>query len=568
MSIELVENEIRKFFSTPESDVICLSGRWGVGKTFAWNRYLREARSQGKIALKRYSYVSLFGIDSLAELKYSIFENSVRSSDIGVEPSLETLQSNTAAVAERLGRKGLWFIQQLPSLKNYVGGLGPVWFLSVKETIICVDDIERRGKNLSVRDVLGLVSTLKEQKRCKVALILNDEALEDETEFRKYYEKVVDTSLKFAPSSEECARIALSDVTKAGKLLAENCVMLGISNIRLIKKVERSVRGVEKLLAEFDEQVLKQAVQSLTLFGWSIYEPDSSPPLDYLKRRGTDYFGVDKSKTVSETEAAWNALLDAYGFTGMDEFDLALLDGVRNGFFDPSLVRRLASVLNDKIKATNLDRSFLDAWEMYHDSFDDNQDEVLDAMYQSFSKAVSYITPLNMSSTVALFKALGRPEQAAEMIKRFVESRGSERELFDLRNYPFADGVSDPDVIKAFNDKHATFKDEINPTTILFRMADTNSWNPEDMTTLSTLAVADYYQIFRSEKGSDLRKAIKACLQFDRILNATAEMREISKRAKEALKQIGQESPINARRVKAYGVEVDQTESAPKSSTG
>src|ERR1019366_8753973 len=136
MPTTLVEAEIRRFLSTNEPEVVCISGRWGVGKTFAWNRYLKYAQKNGTIALKRYSYVSLFGVNSLDELKYSIFENSVQSSEIGVEPSLETLHSNTAAAADRLGRKSLWFIQQIPLIKNYVGGLGPVWFLSVRKTIV------------------------------------------------------------------------------------------------------------------------------------------------------------------------------------------------------------------------------------------------------------------------------------------------------------------------------------------------------------------------------------------------------------------------------------------------
>jgi hypothetical protein len=177
VSTELVESEIKRFLSTKEAEVISISGHWGVGKTFAWNRYLGEGHAKGSIGLSRYSYVSLFGINSLDEFKYSIFENSVKSSDIGVAPSLETLRSNAAALAERLGRKSVWFLQQIPVVKNYVGGLGPAWFLTVRESIICVDDIERRGRGLTVREVLGLVSNLKEQKRCKVALILNDDAL-------------------------------------------------------------------------------------------------------------------------------------------------------------------------------------------------------------------------------------------------------------------------------------------------------------------------------------------------------------------------------------------------------
>ncbi|MCU1269521.1 MAG: hypothetical protein JWN74_815 [Acidobacteriaceae bacterium] len=215
MSIVLIEEEIRRFLSTDESEVVCVSGRWGVGKTFAWNRFLKDAQSKSAIALKRYSYVSLFGVNSLDELKYSIFENSVRCSEIDVEPNLETLRSNTSATAERLGRKSLWFLQQLPFIKNHIGGLGPVWFLSVRNMIVCVDDIERRGEGLRVRDVLGLISNLKEHKGCKVCLILNDEALdsEEDKDFRKYLEKVVDTSLKFEPSPVDCVRIAITGKT-------------------------------------------------------------------------------------------------------------------------------------------------------------------------------------------------------------------------------------------------------------------------------------------------------------------------------------------------------------------
>jgi hypothetical protein len=58
---------------------------------------------------------------------------------------------------------------------------------------------------------------------------------------------------------------------------------------------------------------------------------------------------------------------------------------------------------------------------------------------------------------------------------------------------------------------------------------------------------------------------LAGALQFDRISNASSEMREVSKRAKEALKLIGAESPINARRVARFGVIVEDAASAPTS---
>jgi hypothetical protein len=511
------------------------------------------------IALNNYAYVSLFGVNSLEEFKYSICENSVTSSDIGVEPSLETLQSNTNAVVKRISKRSLWFFQQTPIIKNYSGALGPVWFLSVKKTIVCVDDVERRGKDLSVREVMGLVSSLKEHKGCKIALILNDEALDDRVEFDKYFEKVVDISLKFAPSAEECTKIALNLGRKANKILAESCVTLGISNIRLIKKIERSVHKIEPMLSRFDEQVLEQAVKSLALLGWSVYEPATAPPLDCLRKRGSNFFASAKKEVVPEKEAAWNALLDVYGFVEMDDFDLTLLDGIQNGFFDPAMVEKHASEWDRRITTAKLDGSFNDAWRLYHDSFADNAEEVLDAIYPSFIKNVQNIAPGTLNGTVRLFRALGRPAQAEQMINRYVTREGADRNVFDLERSSFPGEMFEPDIVCAFKAKLASLEVKQNPTDVLLSMANTNGWNPEDIEILSTTPIEQYYGIFMKSNGDVLRKAIRACLQFDVISNATEPMKEISNRAKEALKRIGKESPLNAQRVRRYGVKADET---------
>jgi len=105
MSLDLIKQEVRRFLSSAEPEAVCIKGRCGVGKTFAWHRQVEECKDL--IALPRYSYVSLFGVNSLDELKYAIFENTVASSDAGIEPSWETFQSDTTAVAKQLGKKSL-----------------------------------------------------------------------------------------------------------------------------------------------------------------------------------------------------------------------------------------------------------------------------------------------------------------------------------------------------------------------------------------------------------------------------------------------------------------------------
>jgi len=443
-----------------------------------------------------------------------------------------------------------------------------VWFRMIRKMVICLDDIERRGKNLSVRDVLGLVSSLKERKGCKICLILNDEALEeDKKDFDAYFEKVVDTSLSFVPTPTECAHIALSPGQKVQDLVRGNCIKLGISNIRLIKKIERAALRLEELVIGLADQVLIQAIPSLAVLGWSLYDRNSAPSLEFLRQRGSlaALTRQKKGDAVLPQEAAWNALLDAYRWSGFDEFDEVLLDGIRDGYFELARVQKYAADIDAKAKAARSTNAFIAAWDRYHDSFENNQDEVLDAIYEGFREGVRYISPVNLNGTVWLLKELGRHEQAAQIIKLYVEAHGGDPALFDVDRSAFAGMVDQPEVVEAFRTKSASFIRNVDVDAVLLSMAGRNGWTAEDITTLAAVLVDDYCKIFKRYSGKQLHDILNVCLQFDRVAGATAEMREISKRAKEALTRIGGESAINATRVRKYGVEPVRREVEPVS---
>lgn len=294
MSTTLVESEINRFLKTVEPEVLCMRGKWGVGKTFIWKYFVRKAKEHRQLGLSSYAYVSLFGLGSLDKLKYAIFENVVGADEIGIEPSIETFRSNTTAVAKMLGRKGFWFLQALPFVRNYGSTLQSLSFISVRDMIICIDDLERKGGSLAMKDVLGLVSNLKDQRRCKVVVILNDDALEncDKSDFDRYNEKVVDVSLEFAPDASDCVRIALTDKGEVHDQLRSAILALGICNIRIIKKIERLVLRVEPLVRNFEPSILHQAIQSLTVLGWAAHSDDDAPSLDFLRnRRGRGLYG-------------------------------------------------------------------------------------------------------------------------------------------------------------------------------------------------------------------------------------------------------------------------------------
>ena len=142
-----------------------------------------------------------------------------------------------------------------------------------------LDDLERAGADLTPRDVLGLVSFLKEQRNCRVVLLLNDEAMEHDKrqDFDRLLEKVIDTSIIFAPSAEEAAGIAIVDNEPIGALLRDGVVALGITNIRVIKKIERLALRLAGYLGAYRPEVVAQAVTACLLAGWAVFDRDHAP---------------------------------------------------------------------------------------------------------------------------------------------------------------------------------------------------------------------------------------------------------------------------------------------------
>ena len=151
---------------------------------------------------------------------------------------------------------------------------------------------------------------------------------------------------------------------------------------------------------------------------------------------------------------------------------------------------------------------------------------------------------------------LNRNDLADEIISYYIENRVDGREFWDLNAYAFAGVISDDGLIEAFSEKLATFKNEVDSFSILSRIGKNRSWNDHEIATLASFSSDDYYNLFKTHSGDDLSTIINGALQFDRISNASEPMREISKRAKDALAKIGGECLINARRVSRYGIRV------------
>lgn len=92
----------------------------------------------------------------------------------------------------------------------------------------------------------------------------------------------------------------------------------------------------------------------------------------------------------------------------------------------------------------------------------------------------------------------------------------------------------------------------------MLHFAGKNGLNSQsDEVILAGTSVNEYYDLFKSEEGRHLSSFVTTCLTFDQFGNASDQQKEIANRATEALRKIVSGNEIKKRRVKNFGVDID-----------
>lgn len=559
MSTALIEAEIKRFLRESKPEVLCLKGRWGVGKTFAWRKWLSEVEVDSTLAAKKYSYVSLFGLNSLDGLRYSIFESTVTPEHLLTGPSVTTVDAlvRKGFDLSRRSRSLLGPLMAFVGAKDGSEALFRSAYMLVKDQLVCLDDLERAGDGLSQRDVLGLASSLKEQRNCKVVLLLNDEEMAEpeKIEFERQLEKVVDIPLVFDPNPEEAAAIAFAGNTDLERQLSERTSQLGIVNIRVIKKIERMALRLHTILSGFPAPILDQAVSAVVLGGWSVLQPNEAPSLDTLRNYNRLIAQMNAAENTPEEQQKWYERLDEYPFVFTDEFDAIVFDGIKKGYFNESELLRYAKELEVRISHDSRDNSFSRAWDQYWHDITIEDEKLLDDIFSGAMENLKAITPVNINGTARLLRDSGRNVQADELIDVYVAERDEPKAFFDLREHHFmSDDKLDARLVEKFAAKHSTFVDSRDPQQMLIEISGRSGWNDDDIQLLASLSPSQLIDMFRSIKGPELRRTVKFAHQLAR--SGTEGSDRLAESLAEAMQTIAESSPHSKRRLKSWGVAV------------
>ncbi|PWS33371.1 hypothetical protein [Pedobacter paludis] len=551
MPIAILKKEIERFLRGNEPEVICIKGKWGVGKTYSWNRFISDVAGKNALGLKRYAYVSLFGLNSLKEVKYAIFESTLASANLAVGPDENSLKSNYKSARKYLPKIG-GALSKLPIVESYLGSSESALFFAVRNQLICIDDLERAGSSLSVQDVLGLVTMLKEQRQCKVAILLNEAELneKDRVDFNRQLEKVADVAFEFSPTAQETADICFPDKIGVQKNLHYNCTALEIVNIRIIKKIEYFTNRLSEIIAKEYPHMVPVAAHAVTLMCWSVFQPVEAAPAAYLKvYNGASYRLGDQKPTAQQLK--WNYFLFAYRFERFDAFYEQILNGVKVGYFDVEEITKATAQKAAEISARAGDKFFNQAWEMYHDSFDDNSEVLIEMLFKGAMDAITTIHIVNMDSTVSLLKDLGAETQASQLIEHYLKFNPEALKQHNEQSRFFGD-LKDPDLLAAFKTKTKIKKEEISIKDVLLDIKTQKFIVPKYRELLYRTSIEEYYQLFKSARGDEKKDLLKAVNVLQIHPSSGKQELVITNRLLNALKRIAAENPLNDRRVKQF----------------
>ncbi|EGK8129956.1 hypothetical protein IO384_001663, partial [Campylobacter lari] len=110
--------------------------------------------------------------------------------------------------------------------------------------IVCLDDLERKSDKLDIKDILGLVNKLKEEK-CKVVLISNEDEIsnkeKDKEIFNTYKEKCIDLNI-YIRSKE---KVVLQILEEKNPEIPENIIPDLIYKIKNLRNLNKIIKALE-----------------------------------------------------------------------------------------------------------------------------------------------------------------------------------------------------------------------------------------------------------------------------------------------------------------------------------
>lgn len=339
-----IQERLKELLSTKQPFGIALSGKWGTGKTFFWNKFIVDNLNDKKTA-----YISLFGQETIQQIKNDLLLQ------------IYTQNGFVKKIKDKVGSFKLYGMDISLALS---------WFekKDFENVIVCFDDFERISDKLKLKDVLGLISELKEQKKCTVVMILNKDELKDEN-LSKYKDKIVDYDFNYEPTVAESFSLITDNLKAFKEYPLEYFQRHGINNIRIMKRViyalndyacfEESLKDYKDIETEFVENILEISTINaldLSVDFEKLSKYSNSYDIDALAKQ--EYGQPKKEKQRNEN---FEKILEYINFGNIGYFHMSditynVVDYVKNSIVDKKSLQNCIEERIEKLKYSSVEK--------------------------------------------------------------------------------------------------------------------------------------------------------------------------------------------------------------------
>ena len=533
-----IQNRLMTFIRDPQPAAIVLRGGWGQGKTYFWNEFATAHAGEGKAFRPNYAYVSLFGLNSLAELRNALAVK-IRPVD---QIQADTFMALWSDLRENLpvwkrawtwlsgkGRSAAGVVSGTGVNFKHVANIGPLYlafaYTMVKEAVICLDDIERRGKGLDIKDVLGLVADLVNERHCSVVAILNDKTLDksDQEIWDDNREKVFMGELRLSATCRQSIGYVydFNNLNEDDRMAIQAIEQLDIKNVRLIQRIHAAINQV---LPQLSIEVLRKTrlaiIRGLTLIVYChAGQGSGAPPPSMLfdPQFAEDIFGQSKKADDEKNEKSpeqkeWEEVLRRYRYFIGDKLDELLNQAVLDGYPDMPLLQQAAYALDLENHKERQSQAMANAWKLFHYKVGDNSAEVIQTMYQAFMNGIEDLAAHNADASIRLVRRLGNEKAADEMMNAWLDLRRGERwnELAPDTVFMFR-ALED----EAFKEAvQAAYQNEVQQSlpdfnTIMEKVQSGEAYAETTIKGLAHASVDDYVQYFKLNGMAVVKKLLE-----------------------------------------------------------
>lgn len=576
VSLDVIKDQIRSFLKSKAPEVLAIRGDWGVGKTFTWDQVLNECQQEkiksnpDAIGLNYYSYVSLFGVTTLQDLRTEIAFNKLNTLDLKHAEGVTRFQKNTSKFLPGI------ITQALKYTGINAGTLIDTLFSSmsnsmIKNTIICIDDFER--STIGEKEALGFINDLAKKRGCKIVLLLNDR---NTVAYKTYREKVIDYDVEFKISPIETVNLITKDSDdELIELVRVNCIKIGITNLRIIIKLLKLLKQAKEQhrLDDYIPDIKIQFVNTLTLAAYCFYGHDeNAPSVDFLldlearhsihvlrlieeKHGGSPESEAEQAK--SELYKKWDNFLNLYGYYETDSFDETIIESVVSGYIDRDIFVKTANQKQKLFLDDEAAQDIKSAIETFYTLLmnEKNEDHFSNHLVKCMLENIENARPHTLNESYKLLKRLKRKQSSKAILESYIETHSGKPEFFT-----FEDSARRLEWDEDLKDSmEQNYKDalRVQPAIETFkRLLNDNNPIPsyKDVASLDYLNEGEIEDLLRSSQFDNFKKTIKLLL----ILNShDTKLNHIYKNTIKVLQKIAKESEQKKMLVEHYGIAIE-----------